>query len=222
LFGEFVGAVRDATRSDAFANGVSAFGGLVQGGWDFVSSVYHSAASTAQGWIDTAGGYYFGQDNWQNFKGRVKKLWENPWVQAAVTVLLIVCPELDPLAMALKGLSKLLTIGEDVNLALRLAKAEQAIGYIEDINKYYNVPEGWIQSATRSGKGFYLHPPHVNPRVPPGALGSGPSVRIMDGDLLNPQGYKVYYGPRGNRIGELRTNHRFPIDSSHPPGWPFW
>jgi hypothetical protein len=84
---------------------VSAFGGLLQGGWDFVSSLYHSGASTAQGWIDTAGGYYFGQDNWQNFKGRVKRIYDNPITQAVL--LFVPGPEEIILGKLLLGLGKL-------------------------------------------------------------------------------------------------------------------
>jgi hypothetical protein len=68
LFGEFVGAIRDATRSDAIANTVSTIGGIVQSIHDFPGMVLHVIGSAVQKPIDAVGQRYFGVEKWEKIK----------------------------------------------------------------------------------------------------------------------------------------------------------
>jgi hypothetical protein len=202
LFGQFVGELRDATRSDAFANGVSAFGGLLQGGWDFVSSLYHSAASTAQGWIDTAGGYYFGQDNWQNFKSRVKGLWDYELIPGFLTVGSLVM-------MLVPGDAEFM-IGRALLRAPRWLR-----NFLGPIIMGYE--EGWELSASSKGGGLIARPPGKE----------WPSKRWMPKGKEGPytkwqDQWGRYLDPEGNpHLRDSPEVHPPGYRKDNPPNWPW-
>lgn len=65
----------------------------------------------------------------------------------------------------------------------------------------YKIPEGWVSQAARSGKGIIFRPP--------GTTGDANTIRIMEPNVQNPNGYVVIYNSHGQ-----------PVDYNLKPGGP--